>query len=172
MVFAAALCIGVPTYVYVLFWDDYLLPFIPLAIATTLYMLRGLSLSKARAYVGLAVMGFFSLASQQDYLAWHAAGWDAGGRLARQGVPLRQIDGGFEWNGWFLFEPGMKVMRDRVIARRDVEAWTAYLEPRYRLAFAPLSGSTIIDTTPYRVWLPSRDRAIFVLRASPDQHPR
>ena len=38
---------------------------------------------------------------ERDYLERRAALWQAGQELVKRGIPPEEIDGAFEWNGWY-----------------------------------------------------------------------
>src|SRR5207248_6520013 len=54
----------------------------------------------------LVLFGVVAFALMHDCLAWNSARWALGRRAVTRGVKPWQIDGGFEWNGWYqLQEP-------------------------------------------------------------------
>jgi len=58
-----------------------------------------LSLMLVLVYATVAV------AATHDYLAWNRARWMATRTLMEAGVSPHQIDGGYEFNGWYLSDP-------------------------------------------------------------------
>lgn len=160
---AAALMAG-PSLGFALYWDDYLLPFVPAAILGSLEATQQLRLGRGLAILSLSALAVFSVLSERDYFAWAGARWQAGERLLARGVPLREIDGGFEWNGWMLYEHAMEETRGDPAARTDVWAWQRVLQPRYLLAFSILPEAEVVDRVSYAALLPPRVRHIFVMR--------
>lgn len=129
-------------------WDEYLIVFIPASLYLVLRLgsinLRGWLLGLSACLAMLA----YSLIEMGDHMAWNAARWKAGERLMALGVPPQEIDGGFEWVGWYEFENALPV----AIAHGDGDdllAWMRITPDRYTLAFEPLDGNTVIDHISY-----------------------
>lgn len=102
----------------------------------------------------LALYLAFSLALTAEFIGWNGAAWRAAERLAGQGVPLEQIDGGFAWNGWHF--------ADRLGQGEQVhpEGAPAYMElfpfitRQYVVSFSPLPGYQVVGEERY--WSPLR----------------
>lgn len=126
-------------------FDRYFLGVLPWALATAAW--GGVVLSR-RSWPGwllLAALGLAGLGLTHDWLAFNAARWALGRHAVQaRGLDPLEIDGGFEWNGWW--------------SRPD-----AGRSPRYTLAFAPLPGTRVVDTEVYTQWLPPRRRSFFLL---------
>jgi 4-amino-4-deoxy-L-arabinose transferase-like glycosyltransferase len=94
---------------YMQVFDRYLLALLPSALLLALLAGGGLggfdarvtAISYAAVGVGLALLAGWSLWWEREFLERQGALWQAGALLVQQGVPAREIDGGYEWNGWY-----------------------------------------------------------------------
>src|SRR5262249_44804495 len=84
-----------------LFYDRYLLPLVPLAIALLLAGRPALRRSLCVAF--LLVFATLSIVGLRDHLAYNSALWRAVDALSARGVPESQIDAGYVVDGWFHF---------------------------------------------------------------------
>jgi hypothetical protein len=126
----------------------------------------------ARRAIGLTVLaayGLFSVALLHDWLAWNSARWTVGRRALARGIEARDIEGGFEWNGWYspyaVFEH----------CRQERRGWTlwltycmyAHISGRYALSFAVPEGARAVDQEPYAMWLIPGERAFYLIEPRP-----
>jgi hypothetical protein len=136
-------------------FDRYLLCLLPgaLALATWMPITRPHRVASAAAFL---LLGLASFGLAHDWLAWNSARWELGRRALSRGIPITDIEGGFEWDGWHypgtvapegLFPPPRGLMNpfDRM---RFPE-----LTGRYALAVSVLPGTRVLDAEPYRLWL-------------------
>ena len=139
------------------FFDRYLLPLIPLF---ALFLLdsekkRPSSRAKIRAVsfacAFTAMMLFFSVATTRDYLGWNRLRWRAIDYLTGRGVPYPEIDGGFEYSGWYVSED-------------DNYKWGKACDYKYRITFGELEGYEEIASFSYRRLLPPCRESVYVLR--------
>jgi 4-amino-4-deoxy-L-arabinose transferase-like glycosyltransferase len=93
-----ALALTVP---YHSFYDDYVLALLPSALLAALLAFRAARWVPALALVGVVLLAGWSIWWERDLLERDAAIWQAGRALVERGIPPDQIDGGFEWNGWY-----------------------------------------------------------------------
>jgi hypothetical protein len=123
----------------------------------------------------LIFVGVVSFAMMHDCLAWNSARWALGRRALTRGVKPWQIDGGFEWNGWYqLQEPNQaRIPPARTfvgpMTRRNFPGVTGELA----LVFWPAppgqaSQFKIIDTEPYTQWLPFGHLSFYLIAANPN----
>jgi len=49
----------------------------------------------------LALYAWISVGLMHDWLAWNAARWELGRQALAQGIATTDIEGGFEWDGWY-----------------------------------------------------------------------
>lgn len=126
----------------------------------------------ARAAFGVAtVLWLFSVVCLQDYLAWNAARWRAVVALQQtHAAPLEQINGGYEFNGWFHSD---------IYAEESRRAGKKVFGPKgwwirgddYRVSLRPNEHFEVIGTAPYFSWLGWQRREILLLkRTEPDEN--
>jgi hypothetical protein len=102
------------------FYDRYLIVFMPwlLLLFTTINPTRR-SYGQNRAVLvgGLAALvaiAVFSIAVTHDYLAFHRTRWVAlHDTMRRYAVGPDRIDGGFEFNGWYLYDENYVIRPDK-----------------------------------------------------------
>ena len=157
---AAYLAVLLVLFINVTFYDRYLLLLLPLFIllvsAVTLerqpplYQTRlGLSLPLLVLYAG------FSVAATHDYLSWNRSRWIALHSLIDDGkVRPNQIDGGYEFNGWFLYDAKYVKKPGKVVCHDD----------KYIVTFGPLAGYSELRRYPFQRWLFFSESNIFILR--------
>ncbi|MDH4180088.1 MAG: hypothetical protein OEV33_06210, partial [Armatimonadota bacterium] len=142
-------------------FDRYILPLLPLAMI-------GLAASpptrRPTQYAGvlaasllLTAYAFFSVASTHDYLSWNRARWQALRDLTESaGISHQRIDGGFEFNGWYGYDPDYH--------RDPRRSWWWVDDDEYVIAFGPLAGYSEIDRYQYDRWMPRGRGSILVLQ--------
>ena len=105
-------------------FDRYLLPLIPPLMVLLLPQSVDAWPARERfwrvlpCYLLLALYAAFSVPATHDYLAWNRARWRATDFLMQAGVTPRQIDGGYEFNGWYLYSPSYKRTRQELLVGR------------------------------------------------------
>lgn len=131
-------------------YDRYLLPIVP-AFTILLISCFGSVLARKRYNYVLACIlligyGTFSITGTRDYLSWNRARWLAIDYLTREKqVPVRQIDGGFEFNAWFQYnDVDMTTAKEK--ADPNQKSWWWVDNDEYLLAFAPIAHYETIRT--------------------------
>lgn len=109
--------------------------------------------------VSLAVMAAYSLIATTDYHAWQEARWNAlVGLMEDQQVDPKQIDGGFEFNGWY--ETGPKNP-----SGKDSKSWWFVNEDEYAVARGSFYCYEIARKFPVNTWLnPIGDSLMIIKR--------
>lgn len=157
-----------PTVLMATLWDRYFLVLLPAAFAFAVGRVPVRWSGWAAGVVTCAVFLVYSLTGMNDCLHWNLARWTAGRRAVARGVAPGEVDGGFEWLGWYEFESALP----RAIAAgqgRDLWAWTRVTPKRYRLSFTPLPESRVVDRVPYRIpWQGERGNIYVLEPAVPD----
>src|SRR5262249_32896637 len=100
-------------------FDRYLLLFVPaILMLVCVSEIRGEANTERawRIALPLAIVFVYatiSVAATRDYLSWNRARWTATRTLMDSRVSLRQIDGGYEFNGWYLSDLNYKRVPDK-----------------------------------------------------------
>lgn len=152
--------------VFVYFWDEYLVVFVPIGLYLTL---RGVRITRAgwvAAVSACLLIGTYTAIELGDHMAWNTARWEAGQRLVQQGVSPGEIDGGMEWVGWYEFESALP---QAIAAGKQNELWAWYdwTPHHYWLAFEPVEGYSVIDRVEYHTPLIGRIGYVYVLTKAP-----
>jgi 4-amino-4-deoxy-L-arabinose transferase-like glycosyltransferase len=137
------------------YFDRYLIPVLPFAIAAALGDCRDVQ-PHAAAWVLLALLGWYAVAGTHDYMAWNRARYRAIAMLEQQGVGPEQIDGGFEYNAWHLaaeLKTWPSTAEARVGQPRERKSWWWVVDDRYVVSFHELDGYRIVATFTYPHWL-------------------
>lgn len=155
-------------------YDRYLIPLLPGAF---LAAAAGSGAERARpwpALITLAVLAFLSVALMHDWLAWSGAKWSLGRQALAQGIAACDIEGGYEWDGWHSEVPGRWNQRARPqgLMTPFMAGIFPHLTGKYALSFSPLTGTTVLETEPYRLWLLPGERRFHLLADSPPSRIR
>lgn len=107
----------------------------------------------------MLVYAVFSVAATHDYLAWNKTRWIATNDLMQKDkISPRQIDGGYEFNGWYLYDP--KYHHD------PKKSWWWVVDDEYVIASGPVSGYEELRRYAFQRWLLQRPSAVIVLKKS------
>jgi hypothetical protein len=139
LVYWTALCLAVPTLLFPEFYERFLLPFLPAAIILLLDATRRAAVAPRLAAAGVVVMAVCSIALMKDYWGWMDVRWPVAQSVISAGVPLQKLDGGYEWDGWNLYEQSMDTIRQKHLPMQ-ITPWAYVIDPQYMLAFAPVVG--------------------------------
>jgi len=139
------------------FFDRYLLPvtaflaaFLAVSSEATEFGLR--RAQKSLALLLITGIGVFAIAGTRDYLAWNRTRWHAvEDLLAKKDVKPKDIDGGFEYNGWYMYDTF------------TMTNWWV-VNGTYVLSFGKIEGYEPISRYTYKHWMPPYEGTIFVLR--------
>lgn len=147
-----------------LFFDRYLLPALPFALALGLRVA-----APGRSGAGaLALMLAWSAAGTWDYLSWSQARWEAGREAVRLGIEAERLMGGIEWNGLRSYETGMAAARQRKpLAAIGEWEWLPAEPMRAVVAFCPAEGGEPLVRRSYRTPLSARRGAVCVEAVGP-----
>lgn len=168
------------------FFDRYLFPAVPFLMAGLLINLPKSSAPQTRPQTQAAPAGavafnltgalllcgmiLFSVCGTRDYLAWNRARWTALNDLTQQDrVSPSAIDGGFEFNGYYLYRPDFKIDYKKSFWWVD--------DDKYLLSFHPATNYSVYRTYPYTHWMPPYTGTIYVLKRNavddlPNGHER
>jgi 4-amino-4-deoxy-L-arabinose transferase-like glycosyltransferase len=79
------------------------------------------------ALAGVALFAAWSVWWEREYLERRAALWQAGQTLVERGIPPEQIEGGREWNGWYLGPSVIAAAVQQARLEGDGQALNAYV---------------------------------------------
>jgi hypothetical protein len=168
MLLASGLVYLVPVTILTAFslaFDRYLIFLVPVGIAVVIILASKVEMGKAGTPImimGVACLvlyGAFSIAGTHDYLSWNRERWHAVNDLAKeQGVQANRIDGGYEFNGWYLYDPSYRMTEEK-------SYWWVDRDD-FLITFGPVPMFTEVRRYPYRRWLLPAESNILVLRKS------
>jgi len=145
------------------FSDRYLIPLIPLLAGAIIWERNdtGFYMRKLNIKISVFALGLFliySIVGTKDYLELNRVRWDALRYLMEQeAVKPSQIDGGFEFNAWYLYKT-----EDRGKPRK--RAWVD--DDEYIVALGNIPGYEIFKRFPFYNWMTLKEINIFILRRS------
>jgi hypothetical protein len=125
------------SFLFATFYERYLLPLLFGAILLMLDTARTTRFSLRAAAVGLVLVALGSWVLMQDYWSWNEARWRVGRDLLGQDIPAYKIDGGYEWDGWYLYDATLEYTR-KTGKPIIIDPWQYVLDPEYVLAFEPM----------------------------------
>lgn len=148
-------------------FDRYMIPVVALAAgAIAAYLPRDVFVGTTRTSLNfrlfcaltlMLAMGWMAVAGTHDYLAAHRAKWVLLNGLMKEGISPESIDGGFEFNGYTLYDDHYKPSPDK--------SWWWVKEDEYQLAYGPMPGLTIEKQATYRRWITGGTQgSIYLLR--------
>jgi len=148
------------------FWDRYLIFALPLSMLLmidsndTARFFNRYDIKFHFIAAILLIYCIFTTGLTHDYLLWNKTRWKALRYLMlERNIPYKEIDGGFEFNGWYNYNRRFK------ICDFDPEFWVNQ-DARFIISFRPINGYDEIKKFSYKRWIPFREENIFVLRKS------
>ena len=122
----------------------------------------------------IVLYGLVSIGLAHDWLAWNSARWKLGREAMAQGVQPADIEGGFEWNGWFGFADPNRPLPARnfrvlltdnsTLALPFTRAFFPQVTGRFALAFTQPPNSSVVASNRYSVWLGSSPKDFLLVR--------
>jgi len=165
-IFLLTVAIAGPTLIFATFYERYLLPLMLGALILLLDTARQERFSVRASAVSLAVIAAFSWALMQDYWGWNEARWRVGRELLAEGIPAHKIDGGLEWDGWYLYDVTVEYVH-RTGKPFIFDPWQYVLDPEYVFTFQPLKNYRILRTVRFATWFPDGKFYLAIRAASP-----
>lgn len=142
------------------FFDRY---FIPLFLFAMLLLLPSDQSRKVKSGLKvfasglLIIMVLFSISATHDHLSWNRARWRALDHLMQTMKILpNQIDGGFEFNGWY------RPVKE--INQGAFESWWWVDEEDYLVTFGDMGGFDKVEAFPYPTYLPPSIDSVYILK--------
>jgi hypothetical protein len=141
------------------YFDRYVIPL--LCFASLLIISKKIDYSGFQKYLAtgfLAVMILFSIAATHDYLSWNRARWKAANFLLNElKISPEEIDGGFEFNGWFNAGPCNP-------HDRKGKSWWFVTDDEYVISFGAVDGYNKIGSFYYSQRLSFNQDSIYILK--------
>jgi hypothetical protein len=143
-------------------WDRYYVPALPFLLVGMAALAARTQAHHTRPRLALALLllgslSLFAVLGTRDYLAWNRVRWTALHDLLADGkVTPADVDGGFEFNGWHLYDAAYKEKPDK--------SWYWVDQDTYLLAFAEMPGYATVKEYRFSHWLPPYAGKILVLK--------
>ncbi len=143
-------------------FDRYEIFYLLFILLTLLYLGREFSWTRSRFFLAgsffmVLAIGYFSVSGVHDYLAWNRVRWQVlHSMMAQRKIPPSEIDGGYEFNGWYLYDPKFRKVPGK--------NWYWVIQDTYRLSFSPLLNYEVLQSFLYPKWLPYGENKILLLR--------
>src|SRR3989304_4456955 len=151
------------------FYDRYLIFLLPLLMMAVSVSTSNISnknvgyMSTSFALIMMILYGVFTIGATHDYLSWNRARWQALHNLMQENhISPDHIDGGMEFNGWYLYNE--KYEYDPTY----VKSWYWVDNDDYVICFKPLTGYEEVKRYTFRRWLPLGEGNILVLKKTTD----
>lgn len=143
------------------FYDRYLIFLLPLfmmmVMTTNLIQWKIPTRSFAVVGVFLGLYFLFTVGATHDYLAWNRSRWQALNDLVQESkIAPQKIDGGMEFNGWYLFNPNYQY--------KPGKSWYWVEDDEYIVSFHPLGNYQVMKQYPFQRWFPPRQDQILILQ--------
>jgi hypothetical protein len=136
-------------------YDRYVLSVLPGAL-----WVAGVNVAATPAWrsAGLAILAAsvaISIGLVHDCLAWNRVRWDLGRQALAQSKSPWDIEGGFEWNGWYSCEAPKTLPKPTSggLTMGYARLQFPHVTGRYALAFSIVPGSVSRTSLPYTLWL-------------------
>lgn len=139
------------------YFDRYVLP---LSLLLTFFLMPGEDYLKQGEKLLLAIVvlfGYgFSVIKNKDYFEWQKCRAKAVVHLQAMGVSDKEMDGGFEFNGW--------MRKNEPYPTKPELSWWWVTDDKYIISSHRISG-TLMDTVfTYQRWIPFRTDSVYVLK--------
>ena len=143
------------------YFDRYLLPLLPMLVAAMVPLeKKGLCFTSRRFMLGtiipIIMLMSFSVMTTRDYLNWNRTRWEALATLVEKDhVPPTEIDGGFEFNGLYLYTDNFPF--------NPSKSWWWVSNDTYIVASGEVPGYDVLRSYEFRRLLPPGKGNICVL---------
>lgn len=147
------------------FFDRYLLLLLPLFMVMVLNSLDNINSFELSfktwlcTFLMILSIGIFTVVATHDYLSWNRIRWQALENLMEAKISPNYIDGGFEFNGWYLYDPDYPVYQEK-----NKTVWWWVEKDDYIITFSTIEGYNVIKKYPLNNWLPFPSNYILVLQ--------
>jgi hypothetical protein len=155
-------------------FDRYVLFFLPAALYVAAEKTSKDESHWLPAMALLVGFGLVSVGLMHDWLAWNSARWALGRRaVSERGIDPKDIEGGFEWNGWHAPVPRRLDMASQQtgLVLRFTQDFFPHVTGRYALSFSEMPGTVVVDSEPYREWLLPGEKKFLFIQPAPKSVP-
>lgn len=141
-------------------FDRYLVPLVPFLLYLDADGLPhdgvGSTVRRFASVALIVLTATFSVVGTRDYLTWNRIRWQVLAKFQQiSSLNALDINGGFEYTGWFLYDPAYRKPSDRPEWRVD--------DDKYMIAFSKIPGFIVIKAYGYSTWMPPKARLLFLL---------
>jgi len=169
-------------------FDRYILVIVPFSIILLFSFMKEFRFRFQLRYIYLIIitMAIFSIMGTQDYINYNKAGWYATTTLLKDGVSEKQIDGGFEFNGWYNYEYALEnldVTREKEknkilemfkikgysqehLTKEGAISWWFIVDDEYIVSFSEIENYKTIKKLEYKSYLFPGKQYVYVLKRS------
>jgi hypothetical protein len=113
-------------------------------------------LANALSAALLVLVMLFATTATREYLSWNRARWSLLQTLGESAIPPSSIDGGFEFNGMYNYDPHYQ--------RQPDKSWWWVQDDLYILSFGPLSGYRVQERRQFDRILPGQTGEVLLLK--------
>jgi len=141
-------------------YDRYLVPLVPFLLYINTggeppQKNVGATIRNYSAAVLIVFFAAFAVLGTRDYLTWNRVRWEALAELQQTSrVSAHDIDGGFDYNGWFFLDPIYRDTVPRIFWNENA---------RHVIAFSQIRGFKIVKDYEYFNWMPATVRKLVLL---------
>jgi hypothetical protein len=155
-------------------FDRYVLFFLPAALYVAAAKTSKSPSHWLPAMALLLGFGLVSVGLMHDWLAWNSARWALGRRAVHErGIDPKDIEGGFEWNGWHapVPRPLDAPSQQTGLVLKFTQDYFPHVTGRYALSFSEMPGTVVIDSEPYQEWLSPGEKKFLLIQPAPKSVP-
>jgi hypothetical protein len=155
-------------------FDRYVLFFLPAALYVATEKSAKSPSHWLPAMALLVGFGLVSVGLMHDWLAWNSARWALGRRAVHErGIDPKDIEGGFEWNGWHAPVPRRldTSSRQTGLVLKFTQDYFPHVAGRYALSFSEMPGTVVVDSEPYQEWLLRGQKKFLLIQPAPKSVP-
>lgn len=150
------------------FFDRYLIFLLPFLMMLVVVFTNNVTLHEkfdnrliSITMIMMLFSAWFTIGATHDYLSWNRVRWQALNNLMQESkISPNHIDGGYEFNGWYLYNIKYKGKREK--------SWWWVDKDDYMISFSALDGYKEVKRYPFKKWLPFGPTNILVSRKITD----
>ena len=129
----------------ILSFDRYLLIILPIVLIYIALLLEKYNYSKFVFIFITILFAIYSTLATYNYLEWQSIRWSLADSLLEQGIKVEDIEGGYEMNGWYLYNKDLGHENTPFWAPWYVRDIVPGHQMKYIISFSPLGGYEVIE---------------------------